>query len=94
MGTQVPPSKVPTPEQERPAPPKKEDELPDDYRKTFRVSLKYWCCIFALSRKWRKVGLQVVSESAYQGRSSSPKTLPSLRRKVSSNSMGVVDRQA
>jgi cytochrome c oxidase assembly protein subunit 23 len=39
MGTQVPPSKVPTPEQERPAPPKKEDEMPDDYRKTFRVSL-------------------------------------------------------
>ena len=48
MGTQVPPSKVPTPEQERPAPPKKEDELPDDYRKTFRVSLGvlYICSLY------------------------------------------------
>lgn len=38
MATQVPPSTNPTPFANRPAPPTKDLEIPEDYKKTFRVS--------------------------------------------------------
>jgi hypothetical protein len=38
MATQVPPSKLPTPYEDRPEPPSADLEKPADYRKTFQVS--------------------------------------------------------
>lgn len=39
MATQVPPSTTPTPFADRPAPPTKDLEIPEDYKKTFRVGI-------------------------------------------------------
>jgi hypothetical protein len=38
MASQVPPSKRPVKAEDRPAPPTRESEKPEDYKNTFRVS--------------------------------------------------------
>lgn len=42
MGTQVPPSKRTLSPEDKPAPPPKEVEKPEDYKQTFRVSISGW----------------------------------------------------